>query len=247
MRKLVLAVIFVLGVIAASRAFGASPPLVRPAPATGMVPAIATCPRLSAEQTADRARSKALIIPPEFRMIARANVNHIAVATLTGATVCVSTGSMEVAEQFRLTRDGRFFHFLWGGNEAGGYIMVDRSGRGQSADIGAIPTFSPSRNRFASIEISESSFGSLNAFLVMAVDATGMRQIAKLEDIPILADWRIHSWQGETCINLSGVRQADVPENWDDLPKARRTRYIARAGLRGMWSLTRSTTPCPAR
>ena len=223
----------------------AAPPPVRPAPSTGIVPSIAQCPRLTAEETADRARKTALTIPAQLRMIARANVNHIAVATLSGGTVCVSTGSMEVTDGFRLSRDGRFFHFAWHGNEAGGYIMVDRSGRGQSADIGAIPTFSPSRARFAAIEISESGFGSLNAFLVMAVDTTGMRQIAKLEEIPMLADWRIHDWRGENCIDLSGVRQQDVPDNWNDLPKARRVRYVARSGARG-WTLTPATNGCPA-
>lgn len=247
MRRFIFSLTQMLALLLAAPALAAEAPPVRPAPSTGMVPAIATCPKLTAEQTADRARTTALKVPAEFRMIARANVNHIAVSTLSGGTVCVSTGYFEAVEGFRLSRDGRFFHFSWGGNEAGGYIIVDRSGRGQSADIGAIPTFSPSRAHFASIEISESGFGSLNAFLVLAVDPVGMRQIAKLETIPMLVDWRIHDWVGETCINLSGIRQEDMPERWEDRSKARRVRYIARAGLRGNWSLTRSTTPCPAR
>lgn len=216
-----------------------------PPATTRTAPSLAQCPRLKAAETADRERKTALAIPAQFRSLAGADVNHVAVATLTGSTICLSTAFIETADGFRLSRDGRFFHFQWHGNEAGGYIIVDRSGKGQSADVGAIPTFSPSRARFASIEISESGFGSLNAFLVMAVDQTGMRPIARLENIPMLADWRIHDWRGEDCINLSGVRQQDVPENWNDLPKARRVRYVARSGSRG-WTLTQTTSGCPA-
>lgn len=240
-----LSALITLAFAAPALAEEAPPPPVRPAPSTGMVPAIAQCPRLKAEETADRARTAPLTIPAQLRMVARANRDHIAVATLTGATVCISTGSMEAIDGMRLTRDERFLHFTWHGNEAGGYIMVDRTGRGQWIDTGAIPTFSPSRARFASIEISESGFGSLNGFLVMAADPVGVRQLAKLENIPMLVDWRIHDWAGESCINLSGVRQQDVPENWNDLPKARRQRYVAQPGAKG-WTLTRSTSGCPA-
>lgn len=208
-------------------------------------PSLARCPRLPAEQTADRARTAPLPIPAQLRAIARSSVNHIAVSTLTGGTVCVGTGSMESIVGVRLTRDERFFHFQWHGNEAGGYILVDRSGRGQSVDTGAIPTFSPSRARLASIEISESGFGSLNAFLVMAAQPVGLRQLAKLENIPVLTDWRIHEWVGESCITLSGVRQEDMPQNWNDLSAARRVRYVARGGTNG-WTLTRSTSGCLA-
>ena len=205
----------------------------------------AQCPRLSATETADRERTRPLAIPAEFRPIAQANVNSIAVATLSGGTFCVATGSIEKVDGVRLTSDKRFFHLAWYGNEAGGYYVVDRSGSGQLVDTGAIPTFSPSRQRFASIEISESGFGSLNGFLVMAVNATGMRQLAKLDNIPVLIDWRIQGWSGENCINLTGIRQEDVPQDWANLAKARRVRYFAQSGSRG-WTLTRSTGGCPA-
>jgi hypothetical protein len=216
-----------------------------PPPLAVSVTAATPCPRLKPADYADRERKAPLAIPAAYVAIASATLNHIAVTTLAGTRLCVNTTGVESADGYRLTRDNRFFHYQWYGNEAGGYIIVDRTGRGGALDVGAIPTFSPSRARFASIEISESGFGSLNGFLVVAVEPTGMRQIAKLENIPMLADWRIHGWQGEGCINLSGVRQQDIPENWSDLPKARRTRYMARASAAG-WTLTRSATACPA-
>ncbi len=107
-------------------------------------------------------------------------------------------------------------------------------------------SFSPSRGRLAAIEISESGFGSLNAFLVMQVEATGLRQLAKLEDIPLHVDWRIDSWAGENCINLSAVPQSRVPENWNDLPKARRDRYVARPGAKGWTLVPAQGRGCPA-
>ena len=215
-------------------------------PAMARAPDLAACPRLKPEETADRQRRGPLPIPPAFQQIARANLDHIAVATQTGTTLCVNSASMEQVSLFRLSTDKRFLGFDWSGYEAGGYMLVDRSGRGQAIDTGAAPTFSPSRNRLAAIEISESGFGSLNAFLVMQVEATGLRQLAKLEDIPVHVDWRIDSWAGENCINLSAVPQNRVPENWNDLPKTRRDRYVARPGARG-WTLAPAQgRGCPA-
>ncbi len=209
-------------------------------------PLLSQCPRLKPEETADRARTLPLAIPAALSHVARANLNHIAVGTFTGTTLCVSTAGMEGADLFRLSRDGRFFSFRWSGNEAGGHMLVDRTGRGQAIDVGAAPVFSPSRQRIASVEISESMFGSLNGFLVLQVLPSGLRQLAKLENIPIHADWRIDSWAGENCINLSAVPQSRVPENWSDMPKARRDRYVARPGAKGWTLVPAQGRGCPA-
>ncbi len=153
---------------------------------------------------------------------------------------------LETADFLRTMQNKRFLSFAWDGDEANGHILVDRSGRGQVVETGRAPVFSPSRNRLASIEISESGFGALNAFLVMQVQASGVRQLARIEDIPLHADWRIDSWAGENCINLSAVPQSRVPTNWNDLPRARRDRYVARAGAAGWTLLPAQGRGCPA-
>ena len=230
-------------VLAAASLLAAALPVV---PAMARAPDPSGCPRLKPEETADRQRRVPLPIPPAFQQIARANLDHIAVATQTGTTICVNSASMEQTSLFRLSPGKRFLGFAWSGNEAGGYMLVDRSGRGQAIDTGAVPVFSPSRNRLAAIEISESGFGSLNAFLVMQVAPGGLRQLAKLENIPIHVDWRIDNWAGENCINLSAVPQNCLPENWNDLPKTRRDRYVARPGARGWTLVPAQGRGCPA-
>jgi hypothetical protein len=59
-------------------------------------------------------------------------------------------------DSFGLSSDGRFFSFRWFADEAGGFILVDRAGRGQHIDTGDRPVFSPTHQKFAAIEISES-------------------------------------------------------------------------------------------
>jgi hypothetical protein len=75
----------------------------------------------------------------------------------------------------------------------------------RSFDTGVAPTFSPSRALLAAVEMSESGFGSLNAFAVWRVEAAGVREIGRVEDLPSMSDWQIDSWTGENCVSLSAA------------------------------------------
>jgi hypothetical protein len=205
-------------------------------------PNLANCPRLAPREGGVEARKTPLPIPRRYAEIARANRDRIAVSTLGGGIHCTDTRDMLTVEDFGLSSDQRFFSYRWGGYEAGGFMLVDRTGRGQEVDTGDRPVFSPSRHRFAAIEISESGFGSLNGFAVWQVGSVGVRRLTFLDNLPQMADWRLDGWAGEACIDLSSIPMDKYPEKVSDLPKVPRVRYAARAGAHG-WAVARGSCP----
>ena len=84
-------------------------------------------------------------------------------------------------------------------------LIVDRSGKGQEIDTGVAPVFSPSGRLFAAADVGEAGFGALNAFAVWRIDPASVRQVGGDEEIPSATDWRIESWSGEACIDLSAI------------------------------------------
>ncbi len=129
-------------------------------------------------------------------------------------------GWTEAIHDATASPDGRFFAFGWSGNESGGHIVIDRTGAGQVIDTGAAPLSAPSGRRIAAVEISESGFGSLNAFAVWDILPVGLKEIARVEEgLSTNGEWRMGSWQGEGCVNLSFVPSERFPENYEDLPK----------------------------
>ncbi|MGE3692514.1 MAG: hypothetical protein AB7F98_14150 [Novosphingobium sp.] len=205
-------------------------------------PSLGRCPQLAPREAMEDDRKVPLTIPRQFAQLVRATRDRIAVSTLTGAVHCIDTRDFTVARDYALSSDGRFFSFSWGGYEAGGYILVDRTGRGQTVDTGDRPMFSPSRRKFAAIEISESGFGSLNGFAVWQVDPVGIRRLTFLENLPQMQDWRLDGWSGEACIDISAIAFGQYPDNEASLRKVPRVRYVARPATRG-WSVVRGRCP----
>jgi hypothetical protein len=208
-----------------------------PAAAATPAPNPATCPRPKGGADSERQRKHALPVPATLRGLVGSDLVHFAVATLAGGTVCVDTGWMETADNLALSADGRFLQFGWHGNESFGHVVVDRTGRGQVVDTGVTPVFSPSHGKLAAIDMSESGFGALDAFAVWRIDAVGLHQLAKIDDLPSQADWRIDRWVGETCIQLSAL-PLDVGER----AKAPRLRFAARPKGSG-WAVTAGACP----
>ncbi len=106
-------------------------------------------------------------------------------------------------------------------------MVVDRTGRGQVVDTGNAPIASPNGERLASVDLSESAFGSLNAFAVWAIEPVGLRELAEInEDLPS-GDWRIEGWQGNDCIRLSLLPSDRYPEDYRDLDETPRDAWFA--------------------
>lgn len=186
-------------------------------------PDLRACPRVTSAENGDRHRTVPLPVPARFRSLLKSGLDHFAVATLGGRTVCADTSWVERADGLDLSPDGRFLSFRWLGYESYGFTLVDRAGRGGAHEIGARPVFSPSRRHFAAVDQSESEFGSLSGLKFWRVAPTAVIEIGKVEDIPRMYDWRIDGWVGEACLNLSAL-----PLDQADNPKTRRLRYAAR-------------------
>jgi hypothetical protein len=157
----------------------------------------AECRRLPPLEAPYNDRSKALPVPAAFAMVIGSSRDQYAVATIYGGIVCIDTREMTDVRNFTISDDRRFVEFDWNGYEAGGHVVVDRTGKGQAIDTGASPVSSPSRRRFAAVQQSEAAFGSLEGFGVWQVNVVGLTRLALRQDIPSLADWRIDGWGGD--------------------------------------------------
>lgn len=181
-------------------------------------PDLASCK--TEEPNTERQRTKPLDVPEAFGKLAKSDIDHFAITAADGNTICVDTGWMEGIYDAKASDDGRFFAFGWEGYEAGGYILVDRSGAGQVIDTGVAPLAPATGRRFAAVEISESGFGSLNAFAVWDILPVGLKEIANVgEGLSTNGEWRVEGWDGDTCVKLGFVPSERFPENYEDLPK----------------------------
>lgn len=215
--------------------------------ARAAAPDPARCPPLGAGDASERTRQRPLPVPAALADLARASVERYAVSTLAGGTVCADTRFIEEIESApTLSADRRFLGFGWSGYEAGGYLLVDRGGKGRVIETGAAPVFSPSRGRLAAVEWSESGFGALNGFAVWQVAAEGVKDLALIEDIPPGVDWRVDAWSGEDCVDLSAVAYDVAIDGDGDLARAPRIRFAARPSGK-TWKLARDPGGCAAR
>jgi hypothetical protein len=202
---------------------------------------LATCETYPASDSEERQRTKPLPIPARFAAIMRSDMDHLAVTTLAGGTLCIDARWTDNTSAMTLSADGRFVSFDWGGYEAFGHMLVDRAGRGKSIDTGAAPIFSPSRKLLAAVEQSASGFGALNAFAVWQVGAQSLTEVAMIDQLPRMEDWRIDKWSGDGCIELSAVTFENVPDDNAALKDAPREHFTARAG-KG-WTLAPADGP----
>ncbi|MCJ2178167.1 hypothetical protein [Novosphingobium album (ex Hu et al. 2023)] len=191
-------------------------------------------------------RNSPLPVPPALQGMASANVDYMAVSALSGATLCILTREMESIEPPSLSADRRFFGFEWSGYEAGGYILVDRAGRGTIVETGARPVASPGGTRLASIEWSASGFGSLNGVLVLGVTRENLVELARMKDLPEGDDWQIDRWLGEDCFEISSLPM-DEGEADAAHPGTAPRRLQAVRSARGGWTIDFPGTACRAR
>ena len=107
----------------------AAPSPALPAPA-GPEPDLAACPKAQPFDDSLRGRDGPVAAPPMMDGLVKSDMDHFAILTLSGKTVCIDTNWIETVSGARLTRDKRFLSFEWSGYEAFGFMVVDRSGAG---------------------------------------------------------------------------------------------------------------------
>ena len=203
----------------------AAPTLAAPSTPAPASPDLAACPAREPVEEGLRERTKPIAVPAAFGQVMRSDMDNFAFTTTGGATICVDVSWLESIRDPALSPDKRFASFDWDGYEAYGHVIVDRSGKGQVVDTGVPPVASPSGKLLAAADLGEAGFGALNAFAVWRIEPTGLRQLATHEDMSA-TDWRIESWAGEACIDLSAIP-------WDGYtgdPNTPRARFHAREG-----------------
>jgi len=210
-------------------------------PAPAPTPDLASCPK--AEPIEERIRTAPIALPAVLERLGASSMDHFAFTTLTGDTVCVDTTWLETIDDATLSDDGRFAAFSWVGYEAFGHVIVDRSGAGQVVDTGNPPQASPSGRRLAAVDLGEAGFGSLNAFGVWEIRRSGLAQLAAVSEGFITGDWRIDSWRGDSCVQLSVVPLDRQPDDYRDIEKAPRDSWFAAEA--NAWKPVEGT--CPAR
>lgn len=190
-------------------------------------PDLAACPASDLADEDYRERADPIPVPPEFAGLVGSDMDHFAISTLSGSTICVDTGWMEAIDGAKASSDQRFLSFDWAGYEAFGHIVVDRSGPGQVIETGNAPLAPPSGLRFASIDLSESGFGGFNAFGVWQIETVGLRELAKVQVGLPAGDWRIAGWAGDECLNLSLLPIERQPGDAEDFETAARDPWFA--------------------
>ena len=208
----------------------------KPAPPPG--PDLKQCGKYTPQEGDQELERKGpLPLPAALRPLIAANRDYVAVKTQTGATFCLFAHEWESIDPPSLSADGRLLGFGWYGYEAGGYILVDRAGKGAKFETGAKPVPTPSGRRLASLEWSESGFGSLNGVLVLEIGPGALRELARITEMPEgLTDWRFDRWRGENCVEISALRYS-APD------KALRAKFSIRP-KGATWALVKAA--CPA-
>ncbi len=213
---------------------------VTPAPAG---PDLGACTSKSLDDNPDRLRQGPLPVSALLKPVLAADEDHYAILTLGEETLCIETQWIEAVDNLELSEDGRFLSFDWTGYEAFGHQLIDRTGAGQAIDTGEPPVFSPSGQRLASLDYSESGYGALNALGVWDIRPNRLAELARIEELPPLAEWRIDRWVGERCLQISAVAFEDLPETSPRTGSELRQHFIAReAG--GKWEVVRAAS-CP--
>ena len=218
--------------------------LAKPAPLPG--PNLKQCGTYKPQEGDQELERKGpLPVPVRSRAVMAANRDFVAVRLLTGATVCLFAREWEAIEPPTLSADGRLLGFDWYGYEAGGYILVDRAGKGSKFDTGAKPIPSPSGKRLASLEWSESGFGSLNGVLVLDVLPGSLREAARIGEMPEgLTDWRFDRWRGENCLEISALPFAAMTQPDGSAPRGTPRQRFTVQPKGVIWALTKAA--CPA-
>lgn len=193
-------------------------------------PDIALCNAFPSDPEALGDREGALALPADWASMAMASRGWIAVKTEFDSTYCVDTGWMSDGKGFE-GFGTRFLGFAWEGTEAFGYILIDRAGQGRAIDTGARPVFSPDGSRFAALQRSDANARGFEGFAIWQVHDNALNPYIVNAGPPLhpMHDWRVDRWEGGNCLHISAVAYESFGGDWERLPSAPRSRFVASA------------------
>lgn len=185
------------------------------------------------------AATPAVAQPATPPMSARAQGSHGQTPTIPAAlrsTVSTSNGALIIRmndgsphrvdiseltiDELEAFQNGRFIGFKIFGNEEYGYILLDRMGRGETAEshTGGKPSFSEDGRHFAAAEISESGFGNLNGVALWHVTPVGVQRLFYTDSVRAGFHWRAEAFRQASCVPITAVEEGwepTAPDRWD--------------------------------
>lgn len=174
------------------------------------------------------------VIPAALRPVVSAPSNEWLVIRMSDDSQHrFGIGSVDI-EDMESFANGRFIGFEVGGHEEYGYILIDRTGRGELAEIptGGKPVFSGDGRHFAGAEYSESGFGNLNGIALWEVMPAGVKRLFYTDVVRDAHSWRAESFRGTECVHISAVPQSwepSTPERWEaEIATATREHFALR-------------------
>jgi len=187
--------------------------------------------------------TRPITLPKEWRMFASATNDWLAVRSIYGMTDCIDLSWIGELTDFETFKEQRFAGFNWSGYEAYGYTLIDRAGTGAVYETGERPSFSPDGSMMAALEYSEAGYGGLGGFGVWMVFDGGLVGQYLTKNLPTnMTDWKIDRWEDDTCLHISAIPFDRVGDNWDNLDKVARDRFVA--GYASGWEMRPGST-CP--
>ncbi|MCK9541312.1 MAG: hypothetical protein M0R03_04690 [Novosphingobium sp.] len=198
---------------------------------------LSRCPALAALSGGAASRMEPVELPSRtgdpLRKFTASSKEQFAVAAQGGGVHCVDIRRMIAITGMKSHQNDRFVSFVWEGFQDRGYrsdgaILVDRAGSGSHIDTGGVPVFSPSGSLVAAVHQSPTAFSALQGFAVWQVGPYATVQVAKIEDLPEMLDWRVDRWESETCVTLSAVPFARWNGAAADLAALQRDHFVAR-------------------
>jgi len=166
------------------------------------------------EQEADDGTPSRPEVPAQLASFVTATETTITAARDAGLPACIDItyGEVEAWDSFA---GGRLLGVGISGHEYNSYLVIDREGVGKPIETGRRPVFSPSGQRFASVDVSESAFGAFEALGVWEVNDKAMRRLMYFPGAPLLdagGDWRLERWVSDDCLIFSTAANPSDPE-----------------------------------
>jgi hypothetical protein len=180
-------------------------------------PAVAA-PNLQPQPGAERP-VRAPTIPAALRSTVSVNGAALIVRMNDGSPHRFDMSELYV-DKLEAFQDGRFIGFEIGGNEEYGYVLIDRTGRGEPAEshTGSRPSFSEDGRYFAAAEISESGFGNLNGVALWEVRPSGVKRLFYTDSVRSGFHWRAEPFRQPSCVPITAVEEGwepTAPDRWD--------------------------------
>jgi hypothetical protein len=185
-------------------------------------------------------------IPAALRNMVRVDGTALMIRMNDGSRHRFDISELHV-DRFETFARGRFVGFGISAHEEFGYVLIDRTQRGELAEIptGDRPVFSEDGSHFAAAEVSASGYGNLDGIGLWQVRPRGVRRLFYTNAVREGHHWKTEAFRGPACVLISAVPngwEPSVPDRYEqELATAERTYLELRWSQEEGYALFQST------